>query len=262
VQLLISVADAREAYSAVAGGAVIVDAKEPTEGPLGAVLPDVLREIVDAVAGACPLSVAIGDAPAADGDSGDSGDGVGADDLVFARAREAAQAGADYVKLGFAGTRSAARATRLTAAAVRGARAASAATRVIAVAYADAAVVGSVPPAEIVGVATGAGAAGVLLDTADKRGGGLFDVMSVRDVAAWVRDAERAGLIPAIAGKLDDRGVATARLLGAHVAGVRGAACLGGRDGRVVVARVRALADAAAGLAALPIDEWFAVARR
>ena len=257
MQLLISVADAREAYSAVAGGAVIVDAKEPAEGPLGAVLPDVLREIVDAVAGACPLSVAIGDAPAADGDSGD---GVDAGDVVFARARDAARAGADYVKLGFAGTRSAERATRLTAAAVRGARAVSAATRVVAVAYADAPVVGGVPPAEIVGVATAAGAAGVLLDTADKRGGGLFDVMTVQDVAAWVRHAERAGLIPAVAGKLDDRGVATARLLGAHVAGVRGAACHGGRDGRVVVARVRALADAAVGLAALPIDEWFALA--
>lgn len=258
MQLLVSVADAREASAAVAGGAVIVDAKDPAEGPLGAVLPSVLREIVEAVGGACPVSVAMGDAPTA-GALAAAGD---AEDSVVARARDASRAGADYVKLGFAGTADAARATRLAAAAVRGARAASAVTRVIVVAYADAATVRSVPPAEIVAVAAEAGAAGVLLDTADKRGGGLFDVMSVGDVAAWVRDAERAGLISALAGKLDARGVATARMLGAHVAGVRGAACRGGRNGRVEVGRVRALADAAAGRMALPIDQWFAVARR
>jgi hypothetical protein len=262
VQLLISVADAREAYSAVAGGAVIVDAKEPAEGPLGAVLPHVLRDIVAAVRGACPISVALGDAPAED-DPDAGGDPEGA---VFGRARDASRAGADYVKLGFARTPTAERAAELTAAAVRGANAGSAgvrvrATRVVAVGYADADRVGGVSPDEIIGVAMRGGAAGVLLDTADKQGGGLFDLMSVERLLDWVREAERAGLIPALAGKLDDRGVATARLLGAHVAGVRGAACRGGRDGPLLTARVRELADAAAGLGALPIDSWFAVRR-
>jgi uncharacterized protein (UPF0264 family) len=257
VHLLISVADAREAYSAVAGGAVIVDAKEPAEGPLGAVLPHVLREIMAAVRGACPISVAMGDAPLP-GDPFDDGD---PEEIVFARARAAARAGADYVKLGFARTPSPERAAVLTAAAVRGARAGSAATRVVAVAYVDAERVRGIPPGEIIGVATRGGAAGVLLDTADKQGGGLFDLMDVEQVATWVREAERAGLIPALAGKLDDRGVATARVLGAHVAGVRGAACRGGRDGPLLTRRVRELAAAACGLGPLPIDSWLAARR-
>jgi len=42
MRLLVSVRDASEARAALAGGAGIIDAKEPLNGPLGAVSSDVL----------------------------------------------------------------------------------------------------------------------------------------------------------------------------------------------------------------------------
>src|SRR5207247_339441 len=81
------------------------------------------------------------------------------------------------------------------------------------------------------------GAAGVLLDTATKRAP-LFAVESPAGVAAWVAAAHAAGLFAALAGGLSGPDLARARSLGADVVGVRGAACVGGRTGRVSRARV------------------------
>src|SRR5207247_7885882 len=70
-------------------------------------------------------------------------------------------------------------------------------------------------------------------------------------VAAWVAAAHAAGLFAALAGGLSGPDLARARSLGADIVGVRGAACVGGRTGRVSRARVaalRALAGAAPSL--------------
>ena len=53
--LLVSVRSASEASAAIAGGAHVIDAKDPSEGPLGAVTIDQLREIQGAIAGRRPL---------------------------------------------------------------------------------------------------------------------------------------------------------------------------------------------------------------
>src|SRR5207247_1339664 len=141
MQLLVSVADAPEARAALLGGSDVIDAKDPRGGALGAVRPELLRTLRDAVGTGRPLSAALGDrGPAA---------------LVERRAGAAAQVGAAFVKLGF-----------------RGAAA------------------------------------------------GLF---------AWCGGRPRGG-----AG-------ATARAVGAGLVGVRGAACVGGRTGRVSRRRVAAL---------------------
>src|SRR5579885_2345804 len=65
VRLLVSVADAREARAALAGGADVIDAKDPRRGALGPVAPDVLAAICGAVAGRRPVSAALGDLGAA-----------------------------------------------------------------------------------------------------------------------------------------------------------------------------------------------------
>ena len=62
MRLLASVRSAAEAAAALVGGADIVDAKEPGNGALGAVSPRVLLAITAALAGATPVSVALGDA--------------------------------------------------------------------------------------------------------------------------------------------------------------------------------------------------------
>jgi len=60
-QLLVSVRSAREAVAAVAGGASIIDVKEPSRGPLGRSDWPVWRAVRQAVAPAIPVSVALGE---------------------------------------------------------------------------------------------------------------------------------------------------------------------------------------------------------
>src|SRR5206468_7136750 len=115
----------------------------------------------------------------------------------------------------------------LIAAAVRGA--ASQGGGVVAVAYADAPAVASVPAASLIGIAAVAGAAGLLVDTCDKSGPGLRGLISAPALAVLVDDAHDAELIVALAGKLTLHDLAFVRDSGADIAGVRGAACDGGR---------------------------------
>ena len=61
MRLLVSVRSAAEVGPAVAGGADIVDAKEPTTGSLGAVSRRVLREIALGLPAGVPLSIALGE---------------------------------------------------------------------------------------------------------------------------------------------------------------------------------------------------------
>jgi uncharacterized protein (UPF0264 family) len=61
VQLLVSVRDADEARAALAGGADLIDVKEPAHGSLGAAAPGVIADVVAAVAGRTPVSAALGE---------------------------------------------------------------------------------------------------------------------------------------------------------------------------------------------------------
>jgi (5-formylfuran-3-yl)methyl phosphate synthase len=228
MRLLVSVANREEAVAALAGGADIIDAKDPTTGPLGAVSMAVLREIHAASGTTRPVTAALGDA-----------------DDERAIEREAcarAAAGATLVKVGFAGIAGVERAAALLAAAVRGATGGSGGRcGVIAVAYADAHRVASLAPGVLTEAAATVGAAGVLLDTADKDGPGLRALFSPGALAAWVAQAHEARLLVALAGRLQIDDLGFVRDAGADVAGVRGAACEGGRTGRVTAAKVRGL---------------------
>ena len=272
MRLLVSVASAVEASAALAGGADVIDAKDPLAGALGAVSADVLREIQAVVSSARPLTAALGDA---------------ADEAAIeCAARAFAAAGAALVKVGFAGIDSADRVAPLIAAAVRGvscevrarrphilargelvepraetARPSTGSGRagllrrpthhtsawsdgsagVVAVAYADADRAASLAPALLIEVAARAGAEGVLLDTVDKSGPGLRELVEPRALAAWVSEAHEAGLLVALAGKLTADDLTFVRDSGADIEGVRGAACDGGRTGRVAADRVRLL---------------------
>ena len=62
-----------------------------------------------------------------------------------------------------------------------------------------------------------------------------------RVLDAWVSEARDAGLIVALAGQLTADDLPFARDAGAEIAGVRGAACDGGRTGRVSADKVRML---------------------
>jgi uncharacterized protein (UPF0264 family) len=108
------------------------------------------------------------------------------------------------------------------------------------VAYADWRRAASLAPDRLLAVAMETGAAGLLLDTAWKDAP-LFALWSTDAVASWIAAVRATGLFAALAGSLAGRDVATARALGADLVGVRGAACIGGRTGRVSQARVATL---------------------
>jgi (5-formylfuran-3-yl)methyl phosphate synthase len=202
MQLLVSVADAADAAAAIDGGADIIDAKDPTRGPLGPVAPETLAAILATVAGRRPVSAA-----------------------------GAASVGLAFVKLEFGRARGAPRIAECA---------------LVLAAYAD------VPGYErVIDVATHSHARGVLLDTRDKQAPGLFGVLSEQTIARWVSAAQAAGLMVALAGKLTVDDIPRVEALGADIAGVRGAACDGGRGGKVRAEKVRALISRI-GTAAIP----------
>ena len=63
MRLMISVTSAEEAHAAMAGGAEILDVKNPAEGSLGAQSPSIIREIKSLISDRVELSAAIGDMP-------------------------------------------------------------------------------------------------------------------------------------------------------------------------------------------------------
>jgi hypothetical protein len=226
MRLLVSVANAGEAAEALAGGADLIDAKNPLLGALGAVSLYAMRAIRASVDGQRPVTAAIGYA---------------VDEATVERLAYAYTAtGALFVKIGFAGITAPAQVTALTRAAVHGATRAGTGG-VVAVAYADAPPSECVSTATLIDVAAAAGAAGVLLDTIDKHGPRLTALMTGEALTAFVTRTHDMGLLAALAGRLTADDLTLARDSGADVVGVRGAACEGDRTGRVTASRVRSL---------------------
>lgn len=239
MQLLVSVSNAAEARAAAEGGADIIDAKDPFAGALGAVRPDTMSRIRRAVDPSRLVTAALGDAEINAGSpTALETSYEGMEQL----ARELVARGAQLVKVGFAGGSDPKRVGEIVARLARACASVDDASRVIAVTYADGLVGQHIDGRRLLSIAAGSGARGVLVDTADKRGPALLDLWSISVLEAWVSEAHSYGLTAAVAGKLrlgDMRAVAET---GADIAGVRGAACVGGRVGRVSSARVRALA--------------------
>jgi uncharacterized protein (UPF0264 family) len=223
---LASVRSAEEAVLALAGGADIIDAKEPASGALGRVDAETLAAIIRTVAGRCPVSATIGDLDLAP-------------DLVAAAVGATAAIGADIVKIGlFPG------ALDDTLAALQPITARG--VRLVAVLFADRA-----PDlAGIVARCADTGFYGVMLDTADKSGGVLTAHLGLPALAGFVALARSRRLISGLAGSLRLADIAGLMPLGADYLGFRSALCVGGRGGVVdsrAVRAVRAALDRSAG---------------
>lgn len=218
--LLASVRSAAEAAVAVAGGADIIDAKEPSAGALGRVEPTVLRAIVREIAGRRPVSATIGDltlSPA----------------TVLAAVESTAKDGADIVKIGvFPG------AVAETWLALR--PLARQGLRLVAVMFADRAPDLAELPARCIE----AGFYGVMLDTADKAAGPLTDHLNSRELADFVRRARGFGLVTGLAGSLRRDDIPTLAPLGADYLGFRSALTVSGRSSGLDAAALRAVRQA------------------
>ena len=211
MRLLVSVVSAEEARRALAGGADIIDVKDPNEGALGAPAPRVLSDVVRAVGTAAPVSVALGDLPALP-------------HTAALAARGAALSGARYVKVGLRGVRELDGAVAL----MRGvADAVGPQTAVIAAAYADAAALEppALAPTWLPVLLGRTGIAGALVDTFVKDGRGLYGWLSELELADLIARTHRAGATFAVAGQLRLGELAR---VAADVVGVRSAVCRGG----------------------------------
>ena len=211
MKLLVSVVSAEEARRAVAGGADIVDVKDPGEGALGAPAPRVLSDVVSAVGAAAPVSVALGDMP-------------NLPHTAALAARGAALSGAAYVKVGLRGVRSLCDAVALMGAV---GDAVGPGVGVIAAAYAD---FDSLDPPAFAPVllpelVRATGIAGGLVDTFVKDGRGLYGWLSLAELADLVARTREAGGSFGVAGQLR---LGELCRVDADVVGVRSAVCRGG----------------------------------
>jgi len=235
MRLLVSVQDAEEASAALAGGAEVIDAKDPAAGSLGQVSAGALVAIGEAVPPGIRLSAALGDV-------------ASLEDVAAAFGRIAVPV--NYVKLGFRGLTDQIMVEDLLAEAVHLARDLPARPAVIAVAYADHQRAESLPPDSFQFIVPEVGADGLLVDTCFKDRGTLFDHCRGADLADIAAALAPHELTFALGGSLGAADVRAAWDAGATIFGVRGAACEGGRNGRVTERRVRQLAEAVRGCSA------------
>jgi len=217
---LASVRNAAEARLALPAGIDVLDVKEPDAGALGAVADATLREIVNCVAGAVPVSATIGDLP------------LTPEHVVPAMERTW-QTGVDIVKVGvFAEEISAPVISVLAGFGASGAR-------IVLVYFAE----------QWRGVLHGerlrqAGVIGVMLDTRDKGSGSLTSKLGHADLADFLSQARQADLVAGLAGSLLETEIPGLLALGPDYLGFRGALCgNAGRTAQIEAAAVRRVAD-------------------
>lgn len=215
--LLVSVRSVEEARSALAAGAKFIDAKDPANGALGALAPEIVREIVAAVEGKATVTAAAGntiDIPAAEA-------------LIAA--------GADIVKIPVPRGRKAADSLSAAAKALAGR------TRLVAVFAAD-----RDPDLSFAGRAKADGFHGVMLDTEGKEKG-LLQALPLGEIARFAGTAHGLGLMVGLAGSLKVTDVGTLAPFNPDVLGFRGGVCEDGLRTRPLdPTRVRAVATAIA----------------
>lgn len=232
IRMLASVRDVHEAQIVLDAGVEVIDLKQPSDGALGALPPDVIRAVVRRVAGRATTSAT----------AGNIGPDAAAVQAAMARI---ADTGVDIVKAGLfpAGWAQGGRdydAVRACLAALE----ALPGVRRIAVMFADLA-----PSLELVDSVADAGFDGVMVDTAFKQGRSLCDVTDDAWRAEFVARARARGLVCGLAGSLRAGHIGALVPLVPDYLGFRGALCAGSRraqqlDGDAVAAVRRALHEA------------------
>jgi uncharacterized protein (UPF0264 family) len=227
-KLLVSVRSAAEAEAALAGGADLIDVKEPKRGSLGAADARTLAAVLTTVAGLRPVSAALGELRES-----------------FWKGPPALP-GLAYVKWGLSGFRGHAAPLwqwELTCA-VRRLAEVNAGCKAVAVAYADWERAEAPPPDEVLALAAELRLGAFLLDTWGKDGRTLLDWLPAAEVARLCERGRAAGLPVALGGSLGPAQLAALAAARPDWFAVRGAACCNGdRSAAVEAGRVRQLAE-------------------
>jgi len=212
LKLLVSPVNEKEAFEAVAGGADIVDVKNPREGALGANFPWVIKRIRELTPRNIQVSCALGDVPNLPGS-------------VSLAALGAALLGVDYVKVGLYGFKTARDAIYLLQNVNEAAKQYNPKIKVAAAGYADAQRIGALDPMQIPDIAFKAHVDVAMLDTAVKDGKSLLTFISLEHLKEFADYSHHLGLEVAFAGSLRKEDLPVIYSLGADIAGLRGAAC-------------------------------------
>jgi len=229
-RLLVSVRSASEASRALAGGADVVDIKEPNRGALGAADPATIVEIVRLVSGRAPITTACGELREF---------GCTATAVPAAPIPE----GVALFKIGLAGCRENLNwqsQWRETSDLLQGGRRRGR-PRPVAVVYADWHAANAPAPGDVLRAAVDVGSPALLIDTWDKSVGTLFDSWPAEGLLPFIRTVRSSGMAIVLAGSLAGDDVGEAARLGPDLIAVRAAACEAGRHGTVTGERVHEL---------------------
>lgn len=220
----------------MAGGADIIDVKEPFHGPLGKADTNVVREIQETVGTQVPLSMACGELA----------------DYAQNRSAPLPKIGLTFAKIGLARCDldqqfPSQKRTTTTPWAIcwqQWIKNLPAQTKPIAVIYADRENAKSPAPVEILQISQQLGCQGVLVDTFAKRDSKtLFDYCPADELREWIRIAHIGEQFIAVAGSLTSELFPLAVNLGADVVAVRGAACSKSRVDPICKQKVRRLSN-------------------
>ena len=226
MRMLVSVRSVAEARIAALEGADFIDLKEPRDGALGGLPVATIAAVVGALraqGSRLPISATIGDLPMTDLPA------------ILAQVEAVAACGVDYVKVGI--ERAAQAGAVLDALAATG-------HAIVPVFIGDRGVA-----FEQVEHACRLGFPALMVDTADKRTGSLFDVLSSAELVRFVGMVRASGALVGLAGALRRPQLDALRALGPDFAGFRSAVCAGDRSGELDPERLR---DLAAALHAAP----------
>jgi dihydroneopterin aldolase len=199
-KMLASVTGRQEAEIVLAGGADIIDLKDPGAGALGAAPADAIRATVSYVAGRVPVSAVCGDLPMEPG-------------IIRAKAEEIAAIGVDYVKIGFFPSGDA----PLCAAALEKV---AGRTKLIAVLFAD-----LEPDFALLPAFARHRFHGVMVDTADKSRGRLLDHLPPERIPAFIERARPLGLAAGLSGSLEAPDIPRLLPFSPDFLGFRGGLC-------------------------------------
>jgi uncharacterized protein (UPF0264 family) len=229
MKLLVSPINIEEAIVADAGGADIVDVKNPKEGSLGANFPWVIQEVKSKVTK--PVSATIGDFNYKPG-------------TASLAALGAAAAGAEYVKVGLYDIQTEAQAYDVLSGIVKAVKNYDRNRIVVASAYSDYARIGSIPALKLPAVAQRAGCDVVMVDTGIKDGKSTFEFMGRPELQAFVDAAHSEGLQCALAGSIKFKDIPMLQEISPDIIGVRGLVCGGDRTDSIkadLIEKLRAM---------------------
>ncbi len=213
-RMLASVTSRDEAVMCVGAGVDVIDCKDPAHGALGALAPHVVAEICRGVGGRVPVSATIGDLPCRSHD-------------VLPAAAAMAETGCDIVKVGLLAGGAPEEVIEDLGATFAARRKPSRRVGLVAVMFAD------VGPVDLglLPLMQRAGFCGVMLDTADKKAGGLGNHLDASALSQFIAAAHDAGMFAGLAGSLSLDDVDRLLALKADILGFRGGLCVHGLRG-------------------------------